>query len=274
MILKTSLSADELNGLAYPDFVGHINQWNVLPGAYSTINQWATFGHVRSDSKVLQVACTTGFQARELSVITGCTSVGFDRSEVAVKRARDNLEDYAPQADVSYVCADGYDFDTSDRFTHIAVGGGLRFFPDPEAMMTRALSFLSGDGYVLASPFWVVAPIPDTLLAKASSVFGITPTKEGYKEVMRLYKDLEIIYENKQALELETDEELEEYCTHTIDRAARKGYFCGPEAEEAAFKRLREIRAMSNELRSYQEYSVLVLRYRGSTYPSRYVELF
>lgn len=272
--MTNSLSAAELHSLAYPDFVGHINQWNVLPGAYSTISQWATFGRVDKTSSVLQVACTTGFQARELAVLTGCRGMGFDLSEIAVQRARENLADYAPDADVSYVCANGYHFDTTERFTHIAVGGGLRFFPDPDAMLQRALGFLSGDGYVLASPFWVVSSIPDTLLIEAAKVFGITPTTEGYKEVMRLYRNLEIIYENKQELELETDDELDEYCTQTIERALRKGYVDGPEGANAAFRRLREIRAMSNELRPYQRYSTLVLRYRRNTYPSRYVELF
>lgn len=262
------------NALAYPDFVGHINQWNVLPGAYSTISQWATFGRVDKTSKVLQVACTTGFQVRELAVLTGCSGVGFDLSDIAVQRARENLADYAPEADVSYVCANGYHFDTADRFTHIAIGGGLRFFPDPEAMLQRSLGFLSGDGYVLASPFWVETSIPDALLNRAAKVFGITPTTERYKEVMRLYKSLEIIYENKQYLELETSEEIDEYCIHTIERAQQKCYVESAEAAKVAFERLREIRLMSNELRPYQRYSTLVLRYRRNTCSFRYVELF
>jgi ubiquinone/menaquinone biosynthesis C-methylase UbiE len=272
--LTNSLSATEIGALAYPDFVGHINQWNVLPGAYSTISQWATFGRVDKTSKVLQVACTTGFQVRELAVLTGCSGMGFDLSDISIQRARENLADYAHDVNVSYVCANGYQFDTTERFTHIAVGGGLRFFPDPEAMMQRALGFLSGDGYVLASPFWAEASIPDALLDRARKVFGITPTTEGYKEVMRLYRSLEIIYENKQDLELETDVEIDEYCTQTIERAHRKGYVDGQASAKAAFERLREIRVMSNELRPYQRYSTLVLRFRRNTYPSRYVELF
>lgn len=272
--MNKSLSASALMSLSYPDFVGHINQWNVLPGAYSTINQWAIFGRVNETSNVLQVACTTGFQVRELAVLTHCQGVGFDLSSVAVQRAKENLAEYAPDAKVSYLCADGYEFDTSERFTHIAFGGGLRFFPDPEAMMDRALRFFAGDGYVLASPFWVEAPIPESLVSKAAQEFGITPTTDCYKEVMKLFKNLEIIYENKQKLEPETDGEMDEYCAQTVARAQRKNYIDGTKAAQSAFQRLRRIRAISNELRPYQSYSTLVLRYRRNTYPSRYVELF
>jgi hypothetical protein len=40
------------------------------------------------------------------------------------------------------------------------------------------------------------------------------------------------------------------------------------------YDRLYEIKKMSNDLRPYQMYSVLVLRYRKAVYPNRFVELF
>ena len=48
----------QLNEMSYPDFVGYINQWNVLPGSYVTLSKWATFSHMNANSRILQFACS------------------------------------------------------------------------------------------------------------------------------------------------------------------------------------------------------------------------
>jgi ubiquinone/menaquinone biosynthesis C-methylase UbiE len=260
--------------MSYPDFVGFVNQWNVLPGAYVTINKWAIFGAMTRDSSVLQVACTTGFQSRELSGLTGCRVRAFDISSVAIEMARYNLARYATNANVEYECADCYTFTTEERFTHLMVGAGLRFLPDPIKALGRCITFLAPKAYILASPFWVTAPVPVKIISKAQSIFGITPTIEGYKTVMRLFKDFEIFYEDKNIPVQESETELEEYCSATIERACRIRQIADLSVRKVMYRRLLAIRRMSNELRPYQAYSTLVLRYRQETYPARYVELF
>src|SRR4051812_27045729 len=89
-----------MGAMTYPDFVGYINQWNVLPGAYSTLNEWATFSRLGPEGRLLQLGCTTGFQARELAVLTGCSAHGLDVSALAVEAARHNASLYSPEARV------------------------------------------------------------------------------------------------------------------------------------------------------------------------------
>jgi hypothetical protein len=120
----------------------------------------------------------------------------------------------------------------------------------------------------------VNAEVPEPVVEQARAAFGITPTLERYDEVMRPYRELEILYEDRCELALEPADEIERYCDATIKRFEETTADLAPDAITAAKNRLRAVRLASNALRPYQRYSVLVLRYRQATYPARYVELF
>ena len=185
-----------------------------------------------------------------------------------------NRDVYAPETNLSYQVADGYSFESEDKFSHIVIGAALGFFPDPAKMLKHCVELLIDGGYVLASPFYVTEEIPRDLIMRAQSVFGITPTTVSYKEIMKYYEGLEIVYEDKNELTQETEEELAHYCSSTVKRSVEMLQITSEEIEQAIYDRLYSIKKMSNDLRPYQRYSVLVLRYRANIYPNRYVELF
>lgn len=271
---NTSISKDFILGLSYPDFVGFINQWNVLPGSHVTLSKWINFSNITPQSSILQFACTTGFQSREIAMRTGCKAKAFDLSPYAIEAAKYNLKNYAPDAKVEYFCADGHEYNAEDKFSHVVIGAGLKFFKNPEITFRKCISFLEDGGNFLASPFYIVEDIPQELIKKAQSVFGITPTTEGYKDVMEPYQTLEIMYEDRNKIIQETESELKKYCESTIDRACAMHDIQSNELYQTMYDRLYSVKEMSNQLRPYQEYSVLVLRYRKNVYPHRYVELF
>jgi SAM-dependent methyltransferase len=270
----TLLSVDYINSISYTDFVGLINQWNVLPGSHTTLSKWRIYSQLDSNSTLLEIACTTGFSSRELVLQSGCKGEGIDISEKSVDMANYNKEHYAPSANLSYKVADGYTFTSESKFSHIVVGAALGFFPDPKKMLDHCVSLLNDGGYVLASPFYVVEVIPKELVERAQSVFGITPTQVPYKEIMKHYKDLEVIFEDRNELIQETEDELIHYCTSTINRAVDMLNVTDSSIKDAMCERLYSIKKMSNDLRPYQRYSTLVLKYRSDVYPNRYVELF
>jgi SAM-dependent methyltransferase len=263
-----------LSDMSYPDFVGFINQWNVLPGSYSTLSEWALFSRLGPESQLLQLGCTTGFQARELAVLSGCVAHGLDVSAMAVDTARHNAAHYTPSARVTYECCDALAFAPKTRYTHVALGGGLRFFPDPDAVIRRLPEWLVDGGHILASPFYIDGTVPPELLERGRQAFGVLPTTEGYDDVMAPYLDFEVLYESRKEMRVESEAQLQKYCQATIDRAAEYRGVTDAATKQALFDRLLEVRRTSNALRAYQGYSVMVLRYRAATYPHRYVELF
>lgn len=271
---QQKVTLEFIENLSYTDFVGFVNQWNVLPGSYSTLSKWAVYSRMDKKSRLLEVACTTGFSSRELATLTGCSGEGFDLSERSIEMASYNKEHYAPKINFSYKVADGYSYKSHGKFTHIAVGASLGFFPDPEKMVNQCTGMLEDGGYILASPFYIVRTIPKNLIKRARKVFGITPTNVSYKKIMELYNKFEIIYEDQNELIPETKDELKYYCKSTIDRACEMWGVNDKEVYRVMFDRLFEVKKMSNDLRPYQKYSVLVLRFRKSVYPNRFVELF
>lgn len=268
------ITVADIQKMSYTDFVGFINQWNVLPGAYTTLSKWCVFSQLGSSSRILEIACTTGFSSRELSLMSGCHGVAFDISENSVDAAKRNKLLYAPSINVDYCVADGYVFTSEKKFTHIILGAALKFFPQPEKMLKRCIGLLEDGGYILASPFYVEGSMPENLLEKFKNIFGIYPTTESYKEIMQMYRGLEIIYEDRNDLIQETEEELHHYCESTINRVCMEKDIVDDALKSAMYDRLLQIKRMSNELRPYQRYSVLVLRFRKNIYPNRYVELF
>ncbi len=271
---QSQLTPEYINSISYTDFVGLINQWNVLPGAHVSLSKWMVFSELKKESRLLEVACTTGFSSRELAKMTGCSGIGFDISQASVTNAIYNKEKYAPHIQIEYQVADGYQFEDPNKFTHVVVGAALRFFPDPERMLQKILSLLQTNGYILATEFYVTQEIPKDLIQQAQKTFHITPTSIPYKEVMQIYRGLDVIYEDDNLLRVETTDELEHYTTSTVDRACEHLNIIDDQVRRAIFNRLLTIKTVSNLLRPYQRYNTLVLRYDPDIYPRRFVELF
>ena len=96
----------DIQNMSYTDFVGFINQWNVLPGAFNTLSKWAVFSNLNEKSKVLEIACTTGFSSRELAIMSNCSGKAFDISERSIGSAIENKKKYAPNIRVDYFMRD------------------------------------------------------------------------------------------------------------------------------------------------------------------------
>lgn len=268
------ITKQQITSMSYVDFVAFINQWNTLPGSYATLSKWAAFSRMTSESRLLEVACTTGFTSRELATLTSCAATGFDLSEESVAMAKYNHERYAPNARLTYRQGNGLDIVLPGKFTHVAVGASLGFFPDPAVMVNRCVDWLEDGGYLLASPFYSVKPVPKTLVDHCKKVFGITVTTQSYDEILAPYRVFETFFEERNQIVPENFDELHSYCTSTIERACEIRGITSSDVRDAAYDRLLEIKQASNQLREYQNYSVLVLRYRSAVYPNRFAELF
>src|SRR3989344_6538546 len=256
---KMNITKEEIEKMSYTEFVGFINQWNVLPGAHDTLTKWEMFSKLNDKSNMLEIACTTGFSSRELALSTNCQGKAFDICESSVKSAIENKEKYASKIKIDYFKEDGYNFKSDEKFSHIVIGASLKFFPNPQKMLNKCISLLKDNGFILASPFYIKSPIPNSLVEEFQQVFGIKPTTESYKDIMNMYKGLEIIYHEKNDILQETEEELKHYCHSTITRACELRSISDKKIYDIMYKRLYAVKQMSNKLRPYQGYVVLVL---------------
>lgn len=268
------MTVNEIKNMTYTQFVAFIDQWNVPPGALNTINQWAVMGHVGANSNVLEIACTTGLSSREIARITGCSSTGIDICEDSIKSAKMNAELYGKGLSLKYLCGDACEYASDEEFSHVIIGASLGFFKEPKRMLDRITSFFGETGYLLASPYYRSADMPDELIKECQRVIGITPTTTSYDSVRDMYANFEVAYENRCSIVIETKGQMEKYTYDSIQRACELRNITNADLKKAMYDRLYEIKDVSNELHKYQAYSVLVLRYLKGVYPNKFLELF
>lgn len=144
-------------------------------------------------------------------------------------------------------------------------------------MLENCLNLIQDGGHLLCTPYYEIKKAPTSLNQRLHKTINLPSSAFGgfsYKEVMELYNKFEIIYEEKNSLTLETEREIEYYCHSVVHRACSIHGCAEKDIYEALYNRLFEIRRVINESRKYQKYLVLVLRYRRSVYPKRFVALF
>lgn len=232
-----------LESLSYTDFVAFINQTNVLPGAYDTLNRWIKYSNITSNSFILDVACTTGFKSREISYLTNCKGEAFDISKFAIESAKKNQIKILNKENINYFQQNGYKYTTNKKFTHIILGAGLGFFSDPKKMLDICIDLLEEDGFILASPYYIKKEIPEEIMNKFKEILDIYPTNKFYKGIMNIYLNsgLEILYEERKDIIPETEEEIKFYVDSTIKHLYTNSQF-DKEALNFANNRLYEIK--------------------------------
>lgn len=270
-------SIQSVDGMSYSDFIGFINQWNTPPGSYSTISKLAIFSQLNNKSNLLEVGCSTGFSSREFCTLTGCKGLGIDISKNSIVTAIYNKDKYASKIKIDYRVVDGHEFQVKNKFSHIMVGGNLKFFDNPDIMMAKCLDMLKDGGIILATPYYEIKKMPKRIASKVETELGIPMTafnNFSYKYVMKMFNKFEIVFEERNSLTQETDEEIKYYVQSVISRACKINSINDLQIQKAMERRLFKIRKLINITRKYQEYVILVLRYRKSVYPNRYTALF
>lgn len=270
------LTINNIDTLSYTDFVWALNQWNSLPWGYSTINKWIIFGHISHESTYLDVACTTWLKSRTISQLTWCKSIWIDISQQSINSAIYNKEHYSAWLDLNYFCIDGTSFMPEKKFSHVSFWASLRFFNEPDKMIEHTVNNLLVDnGFILANEFYVSQELPKELVDDFYKEFNIYPTTLSYKNVMNTYRWLEVYYEDQNRLIPETDYELDHYCKSTVQKYFSETWTdYNEELFVKIYSRLLRIKKLSNNLRPFQSYNTLVLKYNSKVYPNRYVELF
>jgi len=273
--MNNKITLQKLKDMSYTEFISYAHQWNIPPGSFVTLNEWAIFSRINENSRVLEIACTTGFSSREIAKITGCEAVGIDICSSSIERAKYNHKLYGKDLNLNYICDDACEFKAKSKFTHIILGASLGFFKEPQKMIDNLKNLLEDDGMILVSPYYLKhEKLPEELIKRSKRVIEINPTNFDYYTAMKFYENFEIIYENRKEIIPETKDQMEKYTRDTIAKACELNNIMDDEIKNYMYERLYEIKDVCNELHKYLSYSVIVLRYRKSIYPNRFVELF
>jgi SAM-dependent methyltransferase len=247
--------------MSYPDFVAFIGQRNTPPGSLSTLESWVAGSAITATSRVLDVACSTGFSSRVATLATGCRARGFDVSWRAVREARREARLARVSSRLDYFVGDVTKIALrSHQFTHALAGCCFGFFSDRERALDEVVRVIVPGGYLCTANFYMTGKPSRTLLREVEREVGFAPKPAGWER-------WRVLFERKLALEgiehrqlpVLSDEQLVETVRASVLAGCRRRRV--PVAlHEACVDRMTCTRRVLNRMRAHQAHSIEIWR--------------
>ncbi|WP_405364536.1 methyltransferase domain-containing protein [Kitasatospora sp. NBC_00039] len=157
----------------YPDFVAFLGQHNTPPGAFRTIDEWVRLASVERDSRILDLACTTGYSGRNAHELTGAAVHGIDISADAVEQARVYA---AGNRRLTYEVADAAELPLpDDHFSHVLGGCNFGFIQERDRALDEVHRVLQPGGLLCTATFYYRQRPPESLLDQVAHAIGVRP---------------------------------------------------------------------------------------------------
>lgn len=257
-----STSLHDVRTMSYPDFVAFVGQRNTPPGATVTLDAWIRGADITARSRVLDVACSTGFSSRVAALATGCRAKGFDISRPAVRVARREAAAAKLSSRVDYFVGDVSELAFAPgQFTHALAGCCFGFFTDRERALDQVANVLAPRGYLCAANFYMTRRPPASLRAEVERAVGFSPAPVvGWNRWRRLFeRRFELHALGHRDLAVVGEDELERAVRESVIEGCRRRRV--PAALHAAcVDRMVKTRRVLNRMRAYQAHSVEIWR--------------
>jgi len=87
--MTESLSVNDIKTMNYPDFIGTLGLENISLAGDFTVDYWISKSNINEKSKILEIACSTGFNLRYCILKTGAMGIGIDTSRASINCAQE-----------------------------------------------------------------------------------------------------------------------------------------------------------------------------------------
>lgn len=251
--------------MSYPDFVAFIDQENSPPGGSQTLDWWLENAGMRAESRLLDLACNTGYSSRGLARRTGCRASGIDISETAIASARAGASAARFEGKLDYRVGDVCRLPWADaEFSHVVAGCCFGFFAERELALTETARVLEPGGLLCVSTLPYVQTPPASLLDDLQLCLGFRPDPECS---LRFWRDFfgrrfDAIATWNEPLPVLSEAQLAEAAVAHMVLHAHRFDGLTQDQREATLLRLLRDRTVFNDNRRYQSCCRWVLRLR------------
>lgn len=165
-----------IGDLSYPDFVSLFSVQNTPPNPESTFPYWLRNGRFSTSTKILDLACSTGYSlCRILKHVSG-SGIGIDLSDEAIENARRIVGRRPERLNVSFQVADASKLPFKDKtFTHVIAGSCFGFIAKRDQALRECFRVLQPRGKLLISQFYYTKTPPAYLLQFVNAAVGYRP---------------------------------------------------------------------------------------------------
>jgi SAM-dependent methyltransferase len=247
----------------YADFVAFIGQPNSPPGGKVAVRTWIKTARIDSDSRVLDLACSTGFSSRFVVQATGCRAVGIDLSMEAIREAKRAARKVDVQGRIHYQVGDATLLEFADQsFSHILAGCTFSFIQGRDRALDESARVLVVHGVLCTALFFYCRPPPPELLDQIEETIGFRPSPDWD------YSFWSTFFSRRFCLAAEQTYTLQFMSASQIKAAVHDFVFGESEplaeqpleVKQACYRRLLSIRELLNEHRRYQKIAIAVWR--------------
>jgi ubiquinone/menaquinone biosynthesis C-methylase UbiE len=240
-----------INEMSYADFLAFIKYENTPPGSIGTISKWIRKGKLSKNSKLLEIACNTGFSSRAINNYLGCEIHGFDISEKAISEARNLVNKL--KNNIHFSVGDAHDMPYENSiFTHIIAGCTFGFFDDMRKVLEECYRVLKPGGIICVSNFYYHRNPPDSLVFEVNKLVDI-PNKNRMTLASwdRLYGDqFSLIYRSNCISPPDCPKEIQGCIDDFFEKEFPDSKFTSTE-RDSAYNRLLQTRLLLNKVKNY-----------------------
>ena len=136
----------------------HYNWADQKVGPFKSTTELVKIAEIKSDDKVLDVACGTGVISKEISQFLGRKGllVGIDLSRTALEIAKRSVS----LSNANFVEMDAENIGFNFKFDKITCQYGLMFFPDSEKVLKSIYKILNSNGKLAVAVHGLAEDVP------------------------------------------------------------------------------------------------------------------
>ena len=258
------LKKNEIEEMGYVDFMSLMNETNRPPGGKDSVRRLVLNTFLKSDSKVLDVGCNTGYCTFEISHLAHCDVTGLDVSSSMIGTAKKNLAEESAfyKEKMRFLEGDAQKLAFADEsFDLVMSGGSTAFVDDKPSALAEYKRVCKTWGFVSDICFFYRTTPPQEIIDQMNALMGIEIEvwDKNYWLDLHAAAGLEPYYADTGAMHYATQAEVEQYVRVMIQQIDLE-----PDAVETAYKKLFDIMNLFNENHRYLDYGVFISRKRPS----------
>lgn len=264
---ELTITANDIDGMSYTDFIAFLRETNRCPGGKRTIRRIRELVHIDRDTKVLDVGSNTGFNSFELAHITPAQIYGIDVSSACVEEADRVLQEDidSVKARVNFQVASAYEIPfPDDYFDILMVGGATSFMEDKSRAIKEYLRVLRPWKFLVSTPLVYHTTPPQSVVDSVSSVLGVKiqpMTKEDWlSTVSTVTSDFELYANEFYQLSARSQTDINTYIEYFMRKAHIRDL--PPETVQAIRSKWAKILEVFNENHKYLGYTIAIFRKR------------
>lgn len=173
MIKEIKKDIQEIESMNYSQFVGLMKERNRPSGGIKTVHNVAVNAFINSSKRILEIGSNTGFTSVNLSLLTGCNSIGIDVNEKSINEAKKYAKEQGVSKLTSFQKASALKLPfPNNSFDIVWCSNVTSFISNKNNAIKEYLRVLKLKGSLVVVPIYYIKQPPKKVVKDISEAIG------------------------------------------------------------------------------------------------------